>query len=160
MSINQNKNTPMHPQETKNVLLIALIAMLRMFGLFALLPVISIFASKLQNSTPMLIGLSVGAYGLTQAVLQIPFGYLSDRIGRKPVIIFGLLIFISGCAIAAYSNSIYGLIAGRLLQGAGAISATLSALLSDVTRDEVRTKSMAIFGIGICLLYTSPSPRD
>lgn len=149
MNINQNKNTSMLPQETKNVLLIALIAMLRMFGLFALLPVISIFASKLQNSTPMLIGLSVGAYGLTQAFLQIPFGYLSDRIGRKPVIIFGLLIFISGCAIAANSNSIYGLIAGRLLQGAGAISATLSALLSDVTRDEVRTKSMAIFGVGI-----------
>jgi MFS family permease len=139
----------MLPQETKNVLLIALIAMLRMFGLFALLPVISIFASELQYSSPILIGLSVGAYGLTQAVLQIPFGYLSDRIGRKPVIIFGLLIFISGCAIAAYSNTIYGLIAGRLLQGAGAISATLSALLSDVTRDEVRTKSMAIFGVGI-----------
>ena len=149
MSTNQNKNTPMLPQETKNVLLIALIAMLRMFGLFALLPVISIFASELQYSSPILIGLSVGAYGLTQAVLQIPFGYLSDRIGRKPVIIFGLLIFISGCAIAAYSNTIYGLIAGRLLQGAGAISATLSALLSDVTRDEVRTKSMAIFGVGI-----------
>jgi len=149
MSTNQNKNTPMLPQETKNVLLIALIAMLRMFGLFALLPVISIFASELQYSSPILIGLSVGAYGLTQAVLQIPFGYLSDRIGRKPVIIFGLLIFISGCAISAYSNTIYGLIAGRLLQGAGAISATLSALLSDVTRDEVRTKSMAIFGVGI-----------
>jgi len=120
-----------------------------MFGLFSLLPVISIYASNLDGATPILIGLSVGAYGLTQALLQIPFGFFSDKIGRKPVIFFGLIIFIFGSLISFYSETIFGLILGRLLQGAGAISATLSAFLSDVTRDSVRTKSMAIFGVGI-----------
>ena len=103
----------------------------------------------MDGATPILIGLSVGAYGLTQALLQIPFGFFSDKIGRKPVIFFGLVIFIFGSLISFYSETIIGLISGRLLQGAGAISATLSALLSDVTRDSVRTKSMAIFGVGI-----------
>ena len=139
----------MQTSEIRQVLLIALIAMLRMFGLFSLLPVISIYASNLDGATPILIGLSVGAYGLTQALLQIPFGFFSDKIGRKPVIFFGLIIFIFGSLISFYSETIIGLILGRLLQGAGAISATLSALLSDVTRDSVRTKSMAIFGVGI-----------
>ena len=139
----------MQPSEIRQVLLIALIAMLRMFGLFSLLPVISIYASNLDGATPILIGLSVGAYGLTQALLQIPFGFFSDKIGRKPVIFFGLIIFIFGSLISFYSETIFGLILGRLLQGAGAISATLSAFLSDVTRDSVRTKSMAIFGVGI-----------
>mgnify|MGYP002025805897 FL=1 len=139
----------MQPSEIRQVLLIALIAMLRMFGLFSLLPVISIYASNLDGATPILIGLSVGAYGLTQALLQIPFGFFSDKIGRKPVIFFGLIIFIFGSLISFYSETIIGLILGRLLQGAGAISATLSALLSDVTRDSVRTKSMAILGVGI-----------
>ena len=139
----------MQPSEIRQVLLIALIAMLRMFGLFSLLPVISIYASNLDGATPILIGLSVGAYGLTQALLQIPFGFFSDKIGRKPVIFFGLIIFIFGSLISFYSETIIGLILGRLLQGAGAISATLSALLTDVTRDSVRTKSMAIFGVGI-----------
>ena len=139
----------MQPSEIRQVLLIALIAMLRMFGLFSLLPVISIYASNLYGATPILIGLSVGAYGLTQALLQIPFGFFSDKIGRKPVIFFGLIIFIFGSLISFYSETIIGLILGRLLQGAGAISATLSALLSDVTRDSVRTKSMAILGVGI-----------
>jgi len=149
METNQDNNTYMQPSEIRQVLLIALIAMLRMFGLFSLLPVISIYASNLDGATPILIGLSVGAYGLTQALLQIPFGFFSDKIGRKPVIFFGLIIFIFGSLISFYSETIFGLILGRLLQGAGAISATLSALLSDVTRDSVRTKSMAIFGIGI-----------
>ena len=149
MKTNQDNNTYMQPSEIRQVLLIALIAMLRMFGLFSLLPVISIYASNLDGATPILIGLSVGAYGLTQALLQIPFGFFSDKIGRKPVIFFGLIIFIFGSLISFYSETIIGLILGRLLQGAGAISATLSALLSDVTRDSVRTKSMAIFGVGI-----------
>ena len=149
METNQDNNTYMQPSEIRQVLLIALIAMLRMFGLFSLLPVISIYASNLDGATPILIGLSVGAYGLTQALLQIPFGFFSDKIGRKPVIFFGLIIFIFGSLISFYSETIIGLILGRLLQGAGAISATLSALLSDVTRDSVRTKSMAIFGVGI-----------
>ena len=149
METNQDNNTYMQPSEIRQVLLIALIAMLRMFGLFSLLPVISIYASNLDGATPILIGLSVGAYGLTQALLQIPFGFFSDKIGRKPVIFFGLIIFIFGSLISFYSETIIGLILGRLLQGAGAISATLSAFLSDVTRDSVRTKSMAIFGVGI-----------
>tara|TARA_Y100000768_G_scaffold246985_1_gene187388 strand:+ start:745 stop:1941 length:1197 start_codon:yes stop_codon:yes gene_type:complete len=149
MEMNQDNNTYMQPREIQQVLLIALIAMLRMFGLFSLLPVMSIYASNLDGATPILIGLSVGAYGLTQALLQIPFGFFSDKIGRKPVIFFGLVIFIFGSIISFYSETIIGLILGRLLQGAGAISATLSALLSDVTRDTVRTKSMAIFGVGI-----------
>jgi len=136
-------------EERKVVGVIALIAMFRMFGLFALLPVLSLYASELMYATPFLIGISVGAYGLTQAIFQIPLGMLSDKIGRKFVICLGLSIFILGSLTAAYSDSIYGVIAGRFLQGAGAISATLTALLADATRKEVRTKSMAVLGMGI-----------
>lgn len=136
-------------EERKVVGVVALIAMFRMFGLFALLPVLSLYASELMYATPFLIGISVGAYGLTQAIFQIPLGMLSDKIGRKFVIFLGLSIFILGSLTAAYSDSIYGVIAGRFLQGAGAISATLTALLADATRKEVRTKSMAVLGMGI-----------
>jgi MFS family permease len=127
--------------------------MIRMFGLFALLPVLSLYAAGLEGQTPLLIGLAVGAYGLTQAGFQVPLGALSDRIGRVPVILFGLGVFAAGSILAAMSDSIYGIIAGRLLQGAGAISATLTALISDATREEVRTRSMAVFGIGIGLSF-------
>ncbi len=139
----------MLPQERRAVGVVALIAIFRMFGLFALLPVLAIYAADLEGATPTLIGIAVGGYGLTQAMLQIPFGALSDRIGRVPVIIFGLVLFAGGSLIAAQSETIYGVIGGRLLQGAGAISATLTALLADATREEMRTRSMAIFGIGI-----------
>ena len=139
----------MLPVERRAVSVVALMAMCRMFGLFALLPVLAIFAADLQGATPALIGLAVGGYGLTQAVLQIPFGAISDRIGRVPVIVFGLALFAAGSILAAQSDSIYGVIAGRLLQGAGAISATLTALLADATREAVRTRTMAIFGIAI-----------
>jgi len=139
----------MHADERRTVGVLALIAMIRMFGLFALLPVLSMYAEELRNATPLLIGLAVGAYGLTQAGFQIPLGALSDRIGRAPVIVGGLMVFAAGSVLAGMSESIYGVIAGRLLQGAGAISATLTALLADATRDEVRTRSMAVFGIGI-----------
>ena len=139
----------MLPVERRAVSVVALMAMCRMFGLFALLPVLAIFAADLQDATPALIGLAVGAYGLTQAVLQIPFGAVSDRIGRVPVIVFGLALFAAGSILAAQSDSIYGVITGRLLQGAGAISATLTALLADATRESVRTRTMAIFGIAI-----------
>lgn len=139
----------MTPGERRSVGVIALIAMIRMFGLFALLPVLALYAADLRDATPMLIGLAVGAYGLTQAGLQVPLGALSDRVGRLPVIIGGLTIFAAGSIIAATSDSIYGVIAGRFLQGAGAISATLTALVTDATRETVRTRSMAIFGIGI-----------
>lgn len=139
----------MLPRERQTVAVVALIAICRMFGLFALLPVLAIYAADLDYATPALIGIAVGGYGLTQAVLQVPFGALSDRIGRIPVIVFGLFLFAVGSVIAAQSLNIYGVIGGRLLQGAGAISATLSALLADGTRDEIRTRSMAILGIGI-----------
>ena len=139
----------MLPQEKRAVGIIAVIAMLRMFGLFALLPVLSLYVAQLEGATPLLIGLAVGAYGLTQAGLQIPFGALSDRVGRLPVIIFGLGLFALGSVVAAMADTIWGVIIGRLLQGAGAISATLTALISDSTRAEVRTRSMALFGIGI-----------
>ena len=139
----------MLPVERRAVSVVALIAMCRMFGLFALLPVLAIFAAELEDATPVLIGLAVGAYGLTQAALQIPFGAISDRIGRVPVILFGLALFAAGSVLAAQSDSIYGVISGRLLQGAGAISATLTALLADATREEMRTRTMAVFGIAI-----------
>lgn len=139
----------MQPRERRAVGVIALIAIFRMFGLFALLPVLAIYAADLEGATPALIGIAVGGYGLTQAALQIPFGALSDRIGRIPVIVFGLLLFAAGSLLAGFSEDIYGVIAGRFLQGAGAISSTLSALLADATREEMRTRSMAIFGIGI-----------
>lgn len=139
----------MLPVERRAVSVIALMAMCRMFGLFALLPVLAIFAADLEGATPALIGMAVGGYGLTQAALQIPFGALSDRIGRLPVILFGLALFAAGSVIAALGQSIYAVIGGRLLQGAGAISATFTALLADATREDVRTRSMAILGISI-----------
>lgn len=139
----------MLPVERRAVSVVALMAMCRMFGLFALLPVLAIFAADLEDATPALIGLAVGGYGLTQAALQIPFGAISDRIGRVPVILFGLALFAAGSILAAQSDSIYGVIAGRLLQGAGAISATFTALLADATREEFRTRVMAVLGIAI-----------
>ena len=143
----------MLPAERRSVGVVALIAMIRMFGLFALLPVLSLYADDLLGATPILIGFAVGAYGLTQAGLQIPLGALSDRVGRIPVILGGLAVFAIGSAVAAMSDSIHGVIVGRLLQGAGAISSTLSALVTDATREEVRTRSMAVFGIGIGLSF-------
>ena len=143
----------MQSSERRSVAVVALISMIRMFGLFALLPVLSLYATDLEQATPLLVGLAVGAYGLTQAGFQVPLGALSDRIGRLPVIILGLAIFAAGSVLAAMSDSIYGIIAGRLLQGAGAISATLTALITDATRKEVRTRSMAVFGIGIGLSF-------
>ncbi len=146
---NGGESTAMLPTERRAIGVIALIAMLRMFGLFALLPVLSLYAAGLDGHTPILIGFAVGAYGLTQAALQIPLGMLSDRIGRGPVIIGGLFIFAAGSIVAAMADTISAVIVGRLLQGAGAISATLTALIADATREQVRTRSMAVFGIGI-----------
>ncbi len=152
-SENPTTTITMDATERRSVAVVALISMIRMFGLFALLPVLSLYATDLEHQTPLLIGMAVGAYGLTAALFQVPLGALSDRIGRTPVIILGLGVFVAGSALAAMSDSIYGIIAGRLLQGAGAISATLSALIADSTRKEVRTRSMAIFGIGIGLSF-------
>lgn len=150
---NSEETVTMMAAEKRVVSVAALIAMLRMFGLFALLPVLSLYAAGLDGKTPLLIGLAVGAYGLTQAALQIPLGMLSDRIGRRPVILGGLFVFALGSVMAAMGDSIQAVIFGRLLQGAGAISATLSALVTDGTREQVRTRSMAFFGIGIGLSF-------
>ena len=139
----------MLPRELRATAIVTTIAMLRLFALFALLPVMALFAGSLPGATPTLIGVAVGGYGLTQALLQIPLGALSDRLGRVPVILLGLSIFAAGSILAASSETIYGVIAGRLLQGAGAVSATLTALLADATRSEIRTRTMAIFGAGI-----------
>ncbi|MFT7548347.1 MAG: MFS family permease, partial [Candidatus Azotimanducaceae bacterium] len=139
----------MNKLEFKATLSIALLYVVRMLGLFMILPVLSLLVDDLSMATPFLIGLALGIYGLSQAVLQIPMGLLSDRIGRKPVIVLGLLIFILGSLIAAYSENIYGIILGRFLQGCGAISSTLLALLSDVTRVDNRSKAMAIIGMSI-----------
>ena len=113
------------------------------------LPILSLYADDLRGSTPLLIGIALGAYGLTQALLQIPAGLLSDRIGRKPVIIVGLLLFAAGSAWAAEATTIEGVIGGRVLQGAGAIASTVMALVADLTRDEQRTKAMAVVGMSI-----------
>ena len=140
----------MDAPERRAVGVMALIAVIRMFGLFSLLPVMSLYAGDLEHASSLLIGLAVGAYGLTQAGFQIPLGALSDRVGRIPVILGGTRnISRSAVSVAAVSDTIYGVIAGRLLQGAGAISATLTALIADATREEVRTRSMAVFGMGI-----------
>lgn len=152
-SENGSETVSMLSSEKRVVGVAALIAMLRMFGLFALLPVLALYAGSLEGMTPLLIGLAVGAYGLTQAALQIPLGMLSDRIGRRPVIIGGLLVFALGSIVAATSDTIQIVIVGRLLQGAGAISATLAAMIADGTREQVRTRSMAVFGIGIGLSF-------
>lgn len=137
------------PGEGRIIGMVSGMAMLRMLGLFLLLPVLALWASGLEGATPTLVGLAVGGYGITQAVLQVPFGTLSDRIGRVPVIVLGLAVFAAGSFVAAMSHHILGVIAGRLLQGAGAVSATLTALLADHTREEIRTRATAILGISI-----------
>ncbi|MCH2339303.1 MFS transporter [Pseudomonas sp. NPDC047963] len=139
----------MSASETRAASGLALVFAFRMLGMFMVLPVLATYGMDLQGATPALIGLAIGAYGLTQAVLQIPFGIISDRIGRLPVIYFGLLIFAAGAVFAATADTIWGVIAGRVLQGAGAISAAVMALLSDLTREQHRTKAMAMIGMSI-----------
>ena len=135
--------------ERKSIAALAGIYGLRMFGLFLILPVLAIYAEQLEGATPMLMGIALGVYGITQAIFQIPFGILSDRFGRKPLIVIGLLIFTLGSLVAAFSSSVGGVIIGRALQGAGAIAAVILALTSDLTRENQRTKAMAIIGMSI-----------
>ncbi len=144
----------MSKSELSSVLSIALLMAFRMLGMFMVLPIFATAATHLQGSTPALIGLTLGIYGLTQAMLQIPFGALSDKIGRKPIIAIGLVLLIIGSLIAAQAHSIYGVLLGRALQGAGAIGSTCLALLADLTRDENRSKAMAMVGMMIGLSFS------
>ncbi|GMR08106.1 MAG: MFS transporter [Gammaproteobacteria bacterium] len=139
--------------EMRASLALAGIYMLRMLGFFMILPVFSLYAKNLDGYTPLLMGLAVGAYGLTQALLQIPFGLLSDRIGRRPVIVVGLIIFAAGSVLAAQAETLEGVILGRALQGCGAIAAVLMALAADLTREEHRSKAMAIIGMSIGMAF-------
>lgn len=151
----QNQQESMTPVERRASMGLAGIYGLRMLGLFIILPVFAIYAEHLPGGdSRTLIGLALGAYGLTQAILQIPAGWLSDRYGRKPVIYAGLILFALGSFIAASADSIYWIIAGRVVQGAGAINAAVMALTADLTREEHRTKAMAMIGITIGITFS------
>ena len=147
-------STSMTPLERRASGTLASIYALRMLGLFLVLPVFALEAHKYPGGDdPALIGLAMGIYGLTQGALQLPFGLASDRLGRKRTIVFGRLVFAAGSFMAAAATSLTWLIAGRALQGAGAVSAAVTALLADQTRDEVRTKAMALVGGSIGLMF-------
>jgi len=140
----------MTPQELRASVGLAGIFGLRMLGMFIILPVFALYAQRLDGGhSHTMVGIALGAYGLTQACLQVPFGWLSDRWGRKPTIYFGLAIFALGSFVAAAASDISLVILGRVIQGAGAISAAVLALTADLTRDEQRTKAMAIIGMTI-----------
>jgi predicted MFS family arabinose efflux permease len=139
----------------KQILPLSLIIGLRFFGLFIVLPVLSIYALDMEGATPFLAGVVVGGYALTQALFQVPFGTMSDKFGRKPVLFFGLVIFIIGSIIAAMSESIYMLILGRFLQGAGAIGSVVSAMVADLVKEEQRAHAMAVMGGTIAMSFAA-----
>ena len=146
-------NSPFNSGERRTVSTLALLYSARMVGLFMVLPILVVYGQALEGATPAMLGLALGVYGLTQAVLQIPMGWVSDRLGRKPVIIFGLIIFALGSALAAQASSVTELVVGRALQGGGAIAGVIMALLADATRPDQRTKAMAVVGISIGLSF-------
>lgn len=148
--MNDNKMTPVELRATWGL---GTVFSLRMLGMFMVLPVLTTYGMALQGASETLIGLAIGIYGLAQAVFQIPFGLMSDRIGRKPLIVGGLLLFVLGSIIAATTTSIWGIILGRALQGSGAIAAAVMALLSDLTREQNRTKAMAFIGISFGVTF-------
>lgn len=135
--------------ERRAVFSLAGIYSTRLLGLFLILPVFALYAQTLEDYTPRLAGLALGIYGLTQACLQLPFGIASDRFGRKPVIAAGLVLFAIGSVVAALADSMWGVLIGRALQGAGAVSAAVTALVADLTRETQRTKAMAVIGISV-----------
>ncbi|ACY83831.1 MFS transporter [Edwardsiella piscicida] len=143
----------MTPDERKATWGLGTVFSLRMLGMFMVLPVLTTYGMSLSGASETLIGLAIGIYGITQALFQIPFGIISDRVGRKPLIVAGLLIFAFGSAVAAMTDSIWGVILGRALQGAGAIAAALMALLSDLTREQNRTKAMAFIGVSFGVTF-------
>lgn len=156
MARKDDDETAMTGEERKSAISLAGIFGLRMLGLFLILPVFAPYAHSLEGAAanPMLVGLALGAYGLTQAVLQIPFGMMSDRFGRKPVIAAGMLLFAIGSVVAAMSDSITGVLIGRIIQGSGAVAAAIIALTADLTREEHRTKAMATIGMTIGVSFT------
>jgi MFS family permease len=137
----------------KKILPLNLIISLRMFGLFIVLPVLSLYALNMPNSNHTMVGIIIGGYAITQMTFQIPFGAISDKIGRKKTIIIGLFIFALGSLIAGLANSIYMLLIGRLLQGAGAIGSVITATISDIVREEERSRAMAIMGGSIGMAF-------
>jgi MFS family permease len=143
----------MNSTERLFALKVSLIMSVRMLGLFMLFPVMSVYAEDYDGSTPFLIGMAIGIYGLTQALLQIPFGYLSDRFGRKPILIIGLLIFLVGSVVAANATNIIFVVIGRALQGGGAISAVLMAFLADSISEDNRAKANAFVGFQIGVAF-------
>ncbi len=151
--MHDHNSDAMNAQERRAASGLSLVFAFRMLGMFMVLPVLVTYGQDLIGATPFLLGLAIGAYGLTQAALQIPFGMLSDRFGRLPIIYMGLLIFAAGSVVAGMSDSVWGVISGRVLQGAGAISAAVMALLSDLTREQHRTKAMAMIGISIGISF-------
>lgn len=135
--------------ERRVAFLLAGIFSTRMLGLFMILPVFALYAQDIEGYSPLLVGVALGIYGLTQAFFQIPLGRLSDRLGRKPVILGGLVVFAIGSVVAAMADTMTGIIVGRALQGAGAIASAVMALAADLTREEHRVKVMALIGISI-----------
>jgi MFS family permease len=143
----------LNPLEKRTAISLSLVFALRMLGLFMIMPVFAIYGQDLVGYSPMWVGIAIGAYGLTQALLQIPAGMLSDKFGRRPIIYIGLVIFAIGSLIAAYSESVYGVTLGRAIQGAGAIASAVLALAADVTREQQRPKVMGIIGVTIGLAF-------
>lgn len=139
----------------KKVLPLSLILSLRFLGLFLVLPVLSIYALSLDGATPFLVGVIVGGYALTQAIFQVPFGTMSDKIGRKPTLLVGLIIFLIGSLIAATSTDIYTLMIGRFLQGAGAIGSVITAMIADLVEEKTRGHAMAIMGGFIAMSFAA-----
>jgi MFS family permease len=143
----------MNAVERRSVGALAAIYASRMLGMFLLLPVLALYARSLPDYSPLLLGLAMGAYGLTQALLQIPFGRWSDRYGRKPLITLGLGFYALGSVVGMFASSVALLAIARAVQGAGAVSASVTALMADLTRAEVRTRAMAVVGISIGLSF-------
>ncbi|MBT5486397.1 MAG: MFS transporter [Deltaproteobacteria bacterium] len=152
--MSESAKTPIfNLSEKRSIYSLSGVLFFRMFSLFLLLPVFSVLAMDLEGATPFLIGVAFGAYGLTQGLLQLPFGMWSDRAGRKLVIVIGLGLFIAGNLLGAFVDSIHWMIVARFLQGTGAISSTVFALIADLTRPEVRTRANAALGASVGIAF-------